>query len=74
VADGFPDGPPKGFEARLVEGDPSESLVAEAGDADLIVVGSRGRGGLKSALLGSVSGHVIHHASCPVVVLKAPSS
>jgi nucleotide-binding universal stress UspA family protein len=74
VADAFPDGPPKGFEARLVEGDPSESLVAEAGDADLIVVGSRGRGGLKSALLGSVSGHVIHHASCPVVVLKAPSS
>lgn len=74
VADAFPDGPPKGFEVRLVEGDPSDSLVTEAGDAELIVVGSRGRGGLTSALLGSVSGHVIHHAACPVVVVKAPSS
>lgn len=74
VADAFPDGPPKDFEARLVEGDPSDTLVAEAGDADLVVVGSRGRGGLKSALLGSVSGHVVHHAASPVVVVKAPSS
>jgi len=74
VKEAFPDGPPKEFESRLVEGDPSDSLVQEAGDADLMVVGSRGRGGLKSALLGSVSGHVIHHASCPVVVVKAPSS
>ena len=52
VADAFPGGPPKDFEARLVEGDPSDSLVAEAGAAELIVVGSRGRGGLKSALSG----------------------
>src|SRR5262249_13314232 len=73
VAEAFPDGPPKDFEPRLVEGDPSDTLVAEAGDADLIVVGSRGRGGLKSALLGSVSGHVIQHAACPVAVVKAPS-
>jgi nucleotide-binding universal stress UspA family protein len=74
VADAFPDGTPTGFEAKLVEGDPAESLVSEAGDAELIVVGSRGRGGLKSALLGSVSQHVIHHAKCPVVVVKASSS
>lgn len=74
VADAFPDGQPKDFEPRLVEGDPADALVAEAGSAELIVVGSRGRGGLKSALLGSVSGHVIHHAACPVVVVKAPSS
>lgn len=74
VADAFPDGPPTGFEARLVEGDPADALVAEAGEADLIVVGSRGRGNLRSALLGSVSSHVIHHAPCPVVIVKAPSS
>jgi nucleotide-binding universal stress UspA family protein len=56
---------------RLVEGDAGEVLVAEASGADLIVVGSRGRGGFASALLGSVSSHVVHHAACPVVVVKA---
>jgi len=72
VADAFPDGPPEELEGRLVEGEASDSLVTEAAEADLIVVGSRGRGGIKSALLGTVSGHVIQHASCPVVVVKAP--
>ena len=72
LAEAFPDGVPAEVEKRLVEGDPAESLVTEAEDADLVVVGSRGRGGLTSALLGSVSGHVVHHAGCPVVVVKAP--
>ena len=69
----FPDGIPAEVEKRLVEGDAAEALVAEAKDAELVVVGSRGRGGFKSALLGSVSGHVVHHAGSPVVVIKAPS-
>lgn len=60
-----------GAERRLVEGDPAEVLVAEAQQATLLVVGSRGRGGLASALLGSVSSHVTHHAPCPVVVVRA---
>lgn len=64
--------PPVEIEPRLVEGDAAESLVAAAQGADLVVVGSRGRGGLASALLGSVSSHVVHHATCPVVVVKAP--
>ena len=72
LADAFPDGLPPEVEKRLVEGDSAETLVAEAEGADLVVVGSRGRGGLTSALLGSVSGHVLHHAGCPVVVVKAP--
>ena len=66
--------PPVEIEPRLVEGDAAEVLVAAAKDADLVVVGSRGRGGLASALLGSVSSHVIHHAACPVVVVKAPDT
>lgn len=57
-------------ERRLVEGNPGEVLVAEAQGAALLVVGSRGHSALTSALLGSVSSHVTHHAPCPVVVVR----
>jgi nucleotide-binding universal stress UspA family protein len=57
-------------EQRLVEGDPGDALVAESKTAELVVVGSHGRSGLKAALLGSVSRHVVSHAACPVVVVK----
>jgi nucleotide-binding universal stress UspA family protein len=57
---------------RIVsEGSPGDVLVEAAAGADLVVVGSRGRGGIKSALLGSVSSHVAHHAPCPVVIVRA---
>jgi nucleotide-binding universal stress UspA family protein len=56
---------------RAIEGDAGEVLVAEAAKADLVVVGSHGRTGLKAALLGSVSRHVVDHATCPVVVVKS---
>jgi nucleotide-binding universal stress UspA family protein len=54
-------------------GDPAKALceVARELSADVLVVGSRGRGFLKSALLGSVSSQVVHHAPCPVLVLRA---
>jgi nucleotide-binding universal stress UspA family protein len=55
---------------RVVEGDAGEVLVDEAATADLVVVGSHGRTGLKAALLGSVSRHVVDHATCAVVVVK----
>ena len=58
-------------EQKLVEGDPGDVLVAESTSAELVVVGSHGRSGLKAALLGSVSRHVASHAACPVVVVKA---
>jgi nucleotide-binding universal stress UspA family protein len=58
-------------ERQLVEGDPAESILEQAEGADLVVVGSRGHGGIKTALLGSVSNHVIQHAACPVVVVRA---
>ncbi|HSI98647.1 MAG TPA: universal stress protein [Gaiellaceae bacterium] len=60
------------IERKLVEGDPAEVLEAEAGEADLVVVGSRGRSGIAAALLGSVSKHVVDRAACPAVVVKAP--
>ena len=59
-------------EQKLVEGDAGDALVAESESAELVVVGSHGRSGLKAALLGSVSRHVVSHAACPVVVVKAP--
>ena len=59
------------IEKKLVEGDAGDVLVAESASAELVVVGSHGRSGLKAALLGSVSRHVVSHAACPVVVVKA---
>ncbi|HEX9259547.1 MAG TPA: universal stress protein [Acidimicrobiales bacterium] len=57
----------------LVEGSPAGELVREGADALMIVLGSRGRGGFKSLLLGSTSHQVVHHATCPVVVLRKPA-
>jgi nucleotide-binding universal stress UspA family protein len=52
---------------------PAEAIlrVADEQDALAVVVGSRGRSGLRSAVLGSVSNTVVHHSSRPVVVVRA---
>lgn len=53
-------------------GNPGSVLLslAKEHDCDLIVMGSRGRGALKSLLLGSVSAHLVSNAHCPVLVIK----
>jgi nucleotide-binding universal stress UspA family protein len=57
----------------LVHGDPASEIcrVAEEGGFDVIVVGSHGFGLVKRVLLGSVSHHVLQHAPCPVLVVRA---
>jgi nucleotide-binding universal stress UspA family protein len=61
--------------ARRIEyGDPAAEIrrVAEDEGFDVIVVGSHGSGFVKRVLLGSVSQHLLHHAPCPVLVVRTP--
>lgn len=60
-------------QSHLRMGKPDEEIVslAEELDAGLLVIGSRGRGGIRRALMGSVSDSVVRHAHCPVMVMRA---
>jgi nucleotide-binding universal stress UspA family protein len=51
------------------QGSPSRELLHEGQRADLLVVGQRGHGGFMGLLLGSVANQVLHHATCPTVVV-----
>ena len=55
-------------------GSTSAELLDAAKGADLLVIGSRGRGGFLSLLLGSTAMHCVQHASVPVVVVRVPGS
>jgi nucleotide-binding universal stress UspA family protein len=61
---------PVPVEPQLRRGNVSHELLAAAADADLLVIGSRGRGGFASLLLGSTSSQVAGHATRPVVVVR----
>jgi nucleotide-binding universal stress UspA family protein len=67
--DAIPDPGGVDVERRIVAGTAAASLVEESRSADLLVVGSRGVGGFRGLLLGSVGQQVAHHAGCPVVIV-----
>ena len=64
--------PAVSIEGELVEARPAHALLQSGRGADLLVVGSRGRGGFAGLHLGSVSSQCVQHAECPVVVVPAP--
>jgi len=65
------DSRPPEVSVLAVAGLPAEEILGVAKDADMIVLGTRGAGGFKKLLMGSVSVAVTHHARCPVVVIPA---
>jgi nucleotide-binding universal stress UspA family protein len=56
----------------VAQGDVSAALMEAARGADMLVLGSRGRGGFAGLKLGSVSQECAQHAACPVVIVKQP--
>ena len=62
---------PGSVTVRAVSGIPAQEIIHASGDADLVVVGWRGGGGFPGLRLGSVSTQVVHHATCPVVVVRS---
>ncbi|WRX24723.1 UspA - like 10 [Theobroma cacao] len=59
-------------ETLILEGDPTDMIcdISEQMNVDLLVVGSRGLGKIKRALLGSVSDYCAHYAKCPTLIVK----
>ena len=56
----------------VAEGQAAQTLIDRSREADLLVVGSRGRGGFTGLLLGSVSQQCVHYSHVPVVVIPNP--
>ena len=67
-------GKPTSVTVRAVTGIPAEEFLHASAGADMVVVGSRGAGGFKRLLLGSVSSHIAHHAHCPAVVIPTDNA
>ena len=67
------DGPAPDVQPTVLPGAPAMTLIEVSETADLLVVGSHGRTGLSKLVLGSVALSCVHHAHCPVVVVRSPA-
>ncbi|MFI7063645.1 universal stress protein [Kribbella sp. NPDC050124] len=70
VAGAAADHPDVTWTIELASGSAARALVRRSESADLVVVGSRGRGGFTGLLLGSVSQSVLHHTQCPIAIAR----
>lgn len=59
---------------EVVRQPPAEALLQHAANARLVVAGSRGRGGLRGLILGSTSQRLLHHAQCPIAVVRSTAN
>jgi nucleotide-binding universal stress UspA family protein len=64
------DDPPVVILPQVKQGHPAKVLIEQSAKADLLVVGTRGHGGFRGLVLGSVSQHVAAYANCPVAVIR----
>lgn len=74
IVEAFGTNPPAGLRVDVLEGHPAQVLIDSSKDAAMLVVGSRGHGGLVGLLLGSVSARCAERAHCPVVVMHSQDS
>jgi len=70
IRDVLGEDPPVLVQPRVKQGPPAKVLIEESANADLLVVGTRGHGGFRGLVLGSVSQHVAAYAKCPVAVVR----
>ncbi len=68
----FPGSPPARFTGVVLEGPAARVLIEESKNAAMLVLGSRGHGGIAGLLLGSVSTACAEHAHCPVLIMHRP--
>ena len=59
-----------GISRMIADGHPAEEIIKEAKKNDLIVIGSKGVTALDRLLMGSVAENIVHHAPCPVMIVK----
>jgi len=70
IKDVLGDDPPVVVQPTVKQGSPAKVLIEQSADADLLVVGTRGHGGFRGLVLGSVSQHVAGYAHCSVTIVR----